>query len=179
MLGCAISNIFGIGIGQKSFSGVAVKPETRRIGKGRIRECCFETARDSAASLLRLDLLLFSTKRLCASAFQKFFCIDFAKNFDERGNGPGPPRLMAGADAGTVVAMEVFIEQQIVPPVRIPLKLVATTENRPPPVSVAQENAGQAIGNFACYLEQVDQSSGAGRALDFEVAAVIGVEVQQ
>ena len=36
--------------------------------------------------------------------------VDFAEYFDERGNGAGPTRLMAGADAGTVVAMEIFIE---------------------------------------------------------------------
>ena len=62
---------------------------------------------------------------------------------------------MAGTDAGTVVTTEVFIEQQIVPLGRIPLKLFGAAENRPPPVFVAQENAGQAIGDFARYLEQV------------------------
>ena len=44
---------------------------------------------------------------------------------------------MAGAQPGAVVAMEVFIEQQIVPPVTIALKLFGAAENRPPAVSVA------------------------------------------
>ena len=43
-------------------------------------------------------------------------------------------RLMAGAYAGAVVTMKVFIEQQIVPPVGIALKLFGAAENRPPPV---------------------------------------------
>jgi hypothetical protein len=51
-----------------------------------------------------LDPLCFPAKRRCPSASQKFFCIDFAENFDECGNDAGPPRLMTGADAGTVVA---------------------------------------------------------------------------
>jgi len=83
-------------------------------------------------------------------------------------------RLMAGADAGAVVTMKVFIEQQIVPPVGIALKLFGAAENRPPPVFVAQENADQAISDFVRYFEQVHQDSRAGRALDFEVVAVIG-----
>ena len=82
-------------------------------------------------------------------------------------------RLMAGADAGAVVTMKVFIEQQIVPRVGIALKLFGAAENRPPPF-VAQENADQAISDFVRYFEQVHQDSRAGRALDFEVVAVIG-----
>ena len=57
-----------------------------------------------------LDPFPFSAERRCPSASQKFFCIDFTENFDEGGNNTGPPRLMAGAEASTIVAMEVFIE---------------------------------------------------------------------
>src|SRR6516164_3332475 len=120
----------------------------------------------------RREPLLFSTRRRHPPASQKFSRVDFAENFDECGNNPGPPRLMARTDAGAVVPMEIFIEQQIVSPVRIALKFFGTAENRPPAVCVAQENAGQAIGEFARYLEQVHQISRAGRTLDFEVVAV-------
>jgi hypothetical protein len=83
---------------------------------------------------------------------QKFFCNDFAENFDECGNDPGPPRLMAGADAGAVVAMEIFIEQKIVPLLRIELKLFGTTENRSPwpaPARVAAQHAAVGL-SWAC-----------------------------
>ena len=124
--------------------------------------------------MLCLDGLFFLAKYRHPFALQKCFCIDFAENLDERTNEPSPPRLMAGADAGAVVTMEVFIEQQVVPPVRIALKLFGAAENRPPPVFVAQENADQAISDFVRYFEQVHQISWADRALDFEVVAVIG-----
>ena len=39
---------------------------------------------------------------------------------------------MAGADASAVVAMEVFVEQEIVPSVRIALKRFGAIENRLP-----------------------------------------------
>ena len=84
-----------------------------------------------------LDPLRFSTRRRHPPASQKFSCIDLAENFNECGDDPGPPRLMAGADAGAVVTMEVFLEQQIVPPVGIALKLFGAAENRPPTISVA------------------------------------------
>jgi hypothetical protein len=42
---------------------------------------------------------------------QKGLGIELAKNVDQDGDNPGPTRLMAGADPGTVVAMEVFVEQ--------------------------------------------------------------------
>jgi hypothetical protein len=37
--------------------------------------------------------------------------VELAKNVDQAGDNPGPSRLMAGADARAIVAMEVFIEQ--------------------------------------------------------------------
>jgi hypothetical protein len=59
---------------------------------------------------------------------------------------PGPTRLMAGADAGAVVAMEVFVEQQIVAPIRIALEFFGAAEHRPPTALVAEKYPGQAIG---------------------------------
>jgi len=40
---------------------------------------------------------------------------------------------VARADAGTVVTMEVFVEQQVIPPVRIVLEFLAPPKHRPPP----------------------------------------------
>ena len=55
--------------------------------------------------------LFLSAERRLAAALQKGLGIELAKNVDETGDDPGPSRLMAGADSGAVVAMEVFIEQ--------------------------------------------------------------------
>src|SRR5215469_12258778 len=75
--------------------------------------------------------------------------------------------------------MEVFVEQQIVAPIRIALKLLRAAENRPSPGFVAQEDAGQSIGDFVRDLEQVHQVAGSGGALDFEVVTIVDVVVQQ
>ena len=49
---------------------------------------------------------------------------------------------MTGADAGTVVAMKIFVERNQVAPVRIVLKLLGAAEDRPPPVLIAGKDAG-------------------------------------
>jgi len=61
--------------------------------------------------------------------------------------------LVAGADPGAVVSVEVLIEQQIVSPVGIALEFFASTEYRPPAGFIAQEDAGQAIGDLVRDLE--------------------------
>ena len=44
----------------------------------------------------------------------------------EPGDDAGPAGLVAGAEAGAVVAVEVLVEQQAVAPVRIVLELLAS-----------------------------------------------------
>src|SRR5262249_45216732 len=48
-----------------------------------------------------------------------------------------PSRLVAGANAGAVIAVKVFIEQQAVAPVRIRLELRGASEHGPAPAAVA------------------------------------------
>jgi hypothetical protein len=65
----------------------------------------------------------------------------------------GPPRLMGRADSRSVVAMEVFIKQEQVPPVRVLLKFFHTAEHRPAAVRPAQkemrEPTRELIGDIA------------------------------
>src|SRR5215468_4042132 len=56
---------------------------------------------------------------------------------------PGPPGLVARAEACPVVAMEVLVEEDEVAPVRIVLELGGAAVHRPPAIRVAQENARQ------------------------------------
>ena len=58
---------------------------------------------------------------------------------------PGPAGLVARAEAGAVVAVEVFVEQDVVAPVRIVLELLGAAVHRPPAVLVAQEDAREAV----------------------------------
>jgi hypothetical protein len=80
---------------------------------------------------------------------------------------------MAGPDAGAVVAMKVFVEQQMVAPIRITLKFLRTTVHRPAAAFVTQKNPSQAIGDLMRNLEQTRQLARASWTLDFEIVAVI------
>ena len=87
--------------------------------------------------------------------------------------------LVAGPDARAIVAMEVFVEQDVVPPMRIGLKFLGAAVNRPPADSSRRKDACQPVRNFLGHLEEVHQFARAGRALDLEVVAVVEIELQQ
>src|SRR5262249_31511457 len=88
-----------------------------------------------------------------APLFQIILGIEMPEDRDQDCNQSGPPGLMTGADAGTVVAVKILVEQQMVPPMRIGLELLRATKDRPASCTIAQENASQPVGNFAGYLE--------------------------
>src|SRR5689334_12522674 len=52
-----------------------------------------------------------------------------------------PSCLMAGADAGAVVTMEILMEGDQITPVRIILKFLFVAENRPSLIGVEQKNS--------------------------------------
>ena len=74
---------------------------------------------------------------------------------EQQRHGPGPAGLVAGADPGTVVAVEVLVEQQQVVPVGIALELLDPAEHRPAPVLVLGEGRRQPSADLARDLEQV------------------------
>src|SRR5262249_1024519 len=77
------------------------------------------------------------------------------------------------------VAVEVLVEEQVVPPVRIVLEPVAAAEDGTPSGGVAQEDVREPLLDLPGNLEQVHQAARAGRALDFEILSVIGEVVEQ
>ena len=56
--------------------------------------------------------------------------IEPAEELDELGHQPGPAGLMAGAQPGTVVAVEVFVEEDVVAPVGIGLEFLRAAIDR-------------------------------------------------
>src|SRR5437879_967716 len=58
------------------------------------------------------------------------------KQMHHAGDNAGPASLMAGAEAGPVVAVEVFVEQDQVTPVRVFLELLRAAVDRPPAILV-------------------------------------------
>src|SRR5437879_4192847 len=65
---------------------------------------------------------------------------------------PGPAGLMAGANAGPVVAMEVLVEQDEIPPVRVHLELLRAAMNGPSAVFSTQEDMRQATREFCRHF---------------------------
>src|SRR5437879_6591605 len=76
----------------------------------------------------------------------------------ELGDEARPARLVARAHAGTVVAVEVFVEENQVAPVGVPLERFRPAEDRPAPVFAAQEDPGEPPRELAGDLPEVQPS---------------------
>ena len=72
---------------------------------------------------------------------------------------PVHPRLVARAQPGPVVAVEVLVEEQMVPPVSIGLELLRTSIHGTPTPIVSQEDPGQPLDDLAGHLEQRHHAS--------------------
>src|SRR5512135_963866 len=77
---------------------------------------------------------------------QGTFGIQKAEELDGLGHEPGPAGLMAGAEPGSVVAVEVFVEEDVIAPVRIALKFLRAAVDGSPALLVAQEDPAQPVG---------------------------------
>ena len=62
---------------------------------------------------------------------------------------------MAGAQPGAVVAVEVFVEQDVIAPVGIGLELLRAAVDRTPAMLIAQEDPGEPVGDLLAHLEEV------------------------
>jgi hypothetical protein len=61
---------------------------------------------------------------------------------------------MAGANAGAVIPVEVFVKQNEIAPVRVGLKLLGAAIERTPAVRVAMKNSKNPAGYFRRDLQQ-------------------------
>src|SRR5271157_6229244 len=104
---------------------------------------------------VRLDPLVLPAEDGFSAAIQEGLGIQLAEDLDQAGDDTGPSRLVARTEAGAVVAMEVFVEQQMVAPMGIVLEFVGSPVHRTAAGFVAQKDSGQPIGNFPRDLEQV------------------------
>src|SRR6516162_877225 len=77
----------------------------------------------------------------------------------EQRNEACPSGLMACSTAATCVAVEVFVEGNVIPPVGIRLKKIAIAEDSAVPISVAQEQVSEAVCNFVGDFGQIHKSA--------------------
>jgi hypothetical protein len=113
------------------------------------------------------------------AAFESALGIQGTVELDQGGHEPRPTGLMTGTQPGTAVTVEIFVKRDVITKVRIGLELLAGTVDWAPAVLVAREGPNQAFGNLPAHLEQVHQLARTGRALDFEVVAVVEIKVHQ
>src|SRR5262249_21469357 len=97
----------------------------------------------------------------------------------DAGDDARPPRLVAGAETSPVVAVQVLVEEQVVPPVRVLLELPGSPVDGPATLGVTEEDAGQAAPDLLGDLVQGHLPAGAGGALDGERVAVVGVVLDE
>ena len=68
--------------------------------------------------------------------------------FEEFGDEPGPAGLVICAQAGAVVAVKIFVEQDKVFPVRVVLKNLDPARNRAAPILAANKDMNEAPGDI-------------------------------
>src|SRR5437867_7544147 len=85
--------------------------------------------------VVRLPFIHFiSTLHKCSPfpGLEELNSVKPAEEFDQLRDEPGPTRLVARTQARAVIPVKVFVEQQIILPVRIGLKFLRPTVHRPP-----------------------------------------------
>src|SRR5439155_21568978 len=87
----------------------------------------------------------------------------FPALLDELRHEPRPSRLVAGADPGAGIAVEVLVEEDQVAPVRIGLEFVLHTVHGALAIRVAEEDARQAPRDLGGDVPQGQHLAGARR----------------
>src|SRR3982750_4095429 len=86
------------------------------------------------------------------AGFERPFCRCRGEQMHRARDDSRPSGLMAGAEPRAVVAVEVFVEQQQVAPVRVLLELCRRAVDRPAAIRVLGEDAGQPPRNLLGHL---------------------------
>ena len=89
-----------------------------------------------------------------------------------------PTSLMTGADARAIIAMIIFVKEQIVAPVPVVLEFLCTTKDRAPAIAIAKKDRVVAAGNFFGDLVQRHHSATASRTFYLKIFAVVSVVMQ-
>src|SRR5262249_4405797 len=89
-----------------------------------------------------------------------------------------PARLMRSTNPRAIVAVKVLVKHQVVPPVRISLKLFYPPIQRSAAVTVANKNTYQPVGDIARHIGQRNLPTRCRRT-HHEVRAVCLAELSQ
>src|SRR5262249_13334871 len=90
-----------------------------------------------------------------------------------------PASLVASAQSGAVVTVEVLVKQDIVPPMRILLKLRGSPVDRPASASVAEEDVRQPPREFLRHFEQRQVMLRTRGTLHLKFVAIKLIQIQK
>src|SRR5262249_54761878 len=105
--------------------------------------------------------------------------VEDTHHLDQPGHQSCPAGLVTGPEASAVVSVEVFVETNVVLPMRVVLELLGATVHWPPSRGVASENFDEPLRQFLSDLEQRQQLAGTDRALHPEVISIVEIELQE
>src|SRR5688572_381322 len=88
-----------------------------------------------------------TTERAALAGREQLFRVEHAKELNQRRDRARPSRLVAGAQARAVVAVEILVEEEVVAPVRVLLERLRAAVDRPSPCLVLEEDAREAVGD--------------------------------
>src|SRR5215469_7217292 len=89
--------------------------------------------------------------------------IEPSEELDEFRHTAAPSRLVTRTEPRAVVTVEVFVEENMVLPMRVGLEFLRSAVDRSPAMLVLQEDSRNAVGDLLGHLEQVHQLARARR----------------
>jgi hypothetical protein len=88
----------------------------------------------------------------CLTELDKLLVCAGREHMYRPGDEPGPSGLVASTEPRPVVAMKILVEQNVVAPVFVLLKLARPAVNRSPAIVISKKNADQALRDLLCNL---------------------------
>lgn len=96
---------------------------------------------------------------------------------NELGDQPSPAGLVARADPGAVITVEIFMKRDQIAPVRIVLEFSSAAKNRPSLLRIAKEDLHKPPRDFSGNFPQRHHFPRACRAFDLETVSEIVVKL--
>src|SRR5215467_11081256 len=95
------------------------------------------------------------SKRRHLARLQSPLRIELTRQLNEFGDQAGPSRLMAGAQTGAVVPVEIFEKEDVIPPMRIVLKFPGSAVDSPFTLLITKEDAAETVRNLLADFEEI------------------------
>src|SRR5579862_2394505 len=114
-------------------------------------------------------------RRRCRGLFRVLVRLHYGAGIagqEEFGYQSRPAGLMGGPDAAAAVAVEVFVEQDVIAEMRVALHARVVRIHRAGAALVREEDSGEAAGELVGDFIETDEAARAARALDAELIPV-------